>query len=93
MSVDGFIGAWQALVDWRGTTERAAAIPVPTLVIYGDLDAPLIDAAKHLAATIPGAVVEVIPQAAHSPQYERPDLFNAALRRHLGRHATNTPAK
>jgi pimeloyl-ACP methyl ester carboxylesterase len=27
----------------------------------------------------------VVPEAAHSPQYERPELFNAALRRHLER--------
>jgi 3-oxoadipate enol-lactonase len=57
------------------------------MVIYGDLDTMLIDAAKHLAATIPGAVLEVVPEAAHAPQFERPDIFNAALRRHLARNA------
>jgi pimeloyl-ACP methyl ester carboxylesterase len=87
MSVDGFIGAWQALTTWPGTTDRAATISVSTMVIYGSLDAGLIEGAKFLGATIPGAVVEVIPEAGHSPQYERPDLFNAALRRHLHRNA------
>lgn len=92
MSVDGFIGAWQALASWPGTRERARDIAAPTMVIYGDLDVPLIEPAKRLASTIPGAVLEVVPQAAHSPQYERPELFNAALRRHLARNAA-APAK
>ncbi len=87
MSVDAYIGAWQGLTAWEGTTERASRIGAPTMVIYGDLDTMLIDAAKHLASVIPGAVLEVVPEAAHSPQFERPDIFNAALRRHLARNA------
>ncbi len=91
MSADAFIGAWRGLEGWEGTTERAAAITASTMVIYGDLDKPLIDPARHLALIIAGATLEVIPEAAHSPQYERPDLFNAALRRHLDRNATAAP--
>jgi pimeloyl-ACP methyl ester carboxylesterase len=88
MSVDAYIGAWQGLDAWQGTTERASEIAAPTMVIYGELDAvPLVDAARYLASAIPGAVLEVVPEAAHSPQYERPEIFNAALRRHLDRHA------
>lgn len=88
MSVDGYIGAWQGLDAWRGTKERLKDIAVPTMVIYGDLDAkPMVDGALFLAATIPGAVLEVVPEAGHSPQYERPEIFNAALRRHLDRNA------
>ncbi len=84
MSVDAFIGAWNALRSWPGTADRLSEIKARTMVIYGDLDyPPLIESAKHMAATIPGATLEVVPQAAHSPQYERPELFNAALRRHL----------
>ena len=88
MSPNAFIGAWDALVTWEGTKSRAREISVPTLVIYGDLDAPaLIRGSKRLAELIPGARVEVIPEAAHSPQWERPELFNRALRRHLEAHA------
>jgi pimeloyl-ACP methyl ester carboxylesterase len=87
MSVDGFIGAWQALDAWEGTTDRLSQIAVATMVIYGDLDVPLIEQAKRIAASIPGAVLEVVPEAAHSPQFERPEIFNAALRRHLERNA------
>lgn len=81
MSVDAFIGAWNGLSAWPGTRgERAASIEARTLVIYGDLDAGfLVEGAKRLAETIPNAELAVIPEAAHSPQWERPPLFNAAL--------------
>jgi len=40
-------------------------------------------ASKWLAQLIPHAKVEAIPQAGHSPQWEQPDSYNQALRRHL----------
>jgi 3-oxoadipate enol-lactonase len=57
--------------------ERLAEISAPTLILYGDKD--VIDvrqAAGPLAAAIPGARLAVIPDAAHLPQMERPELFN-----------------
>ena len=87
MSVDGFAGAWQALCAWQGTAGRVHAIATPTLVVYGELDAMLVPGAKWLAENLPNATVEVIPEAGHCPQFERPALFNAALRRHFARAA------
>jgi pimeloyl-ACP methyl ester carboxylesterase len=88
MSPDAFIGAWLGLVGWQGTKNRAAGISTPTLIIYGDLDGPaLIEGSKRLAEMIPNARVEVIPETGHSPQQERPELFNQALRRHLEANA------
>lgn len=88
MSVDAFIGSWSGLTEWDGTEKRAHNIKTPTLIIYGDVDAPvLIEGSVRLTQLIPGAVVEVIPETGHSPQWERPELFNAALRRFLSRHA------
>ncbi len=90
MSVDAFIGAWEALQSWVGTRDRAANITASTLVICGELDAPqLVEASRWLASEIPDATLEVISQAAHAPQYERPELFNAALRRHLESNAVS----
>ena len=84
MSVHGFVGATLAGPKWRGTIDRAASIRVPTLVIYGELDlAPIVTASQWLARTIPGATLEMIPGAAHSPQMEQAELYNRALRRHL----------
>lgn len=86
MSVDAFIGAGAGLNAWPGTVDRLASIVVPSLVIVGDLDyAPLVQASKLMASTIPNAAREVIPESGHSPQYERPHLFNAALRQHIDR--------
>jgi 3-oxoadipate enol-lactonase len=88
MSPDAFIGAWEGLVSWQGAMTRAAAISMPTLIIYGDLDTPaLIEGMTRLAQVLPNARVEVIPEAGHSPQQERPELFNRALRRHLEANA------
>lgn len=89
MSADAFIGAGAGLNAWRGTADRMGSIVAPTMVIYGELDLYLlVESAKLMAATIPGAVLEAVPEAGHSPQYERPELFNAALRRHLARSAS-----
>jgi len=87
MSPDGFIGAWRGLQGWPGSRDRLAQIRVPTLVICGEKDAALVEPAKVLAAEIPNATLAIIPDAAHSPQYERPELYNAALRAHLSRVA------
>ena len=84
MSVDAFIGITLAGPKWQGTVERASAISAPTLIIYGALDMPpLVFASKWLAQLIPHAKVEAVPRAGHSPQWEQPDLYNRALRRHL----------
>jgi len=88
MSIAAFVGSWHALCDWQGTRSRVHALAVPTLVIHGALDAGVLEGSRWLAATIPGAVVESVPEAGHAPQDERPDLFNAALARHLRRHAS-----
>jgi pimeloyl-ACP methyl ester carboxylesterase len=91
MSPDGFIGAGAGLDTWPGTKDRLANIAVPTLVIYGELEVEaLLRASKHMGAAIPGAVLVEIPQCGHSPQYERPELFNAALRQHLERTSGGT---
>jgi len=83
MSIDGFAGAWQALCRWPGSKTRAGGIRIPTLVVHGELDAMVVPGSTWLAENIPGARLEVIPEAGHSPQMERPALFNAALRRHF----------
>ena len=57
--------------------ERLAEISAPTLIVYGDKDVMDVrQAAEPLAAAIPGAQLAVIPDAAHLPQMERPEVFN-----------------
>ncbi|MGA2285731.1 MAG: alpha/beta hydrolase [Dehalococcoidia bacterium] len=84
MSLDAFVGAVQGLFGWEGSENRLPQIRTPTLIIYGELDGPsLVKSSLKMAKLIPNAKLEPIPEASHSPQWERPELFNAALRRHL----------
>lgn len=93
MSVDGFAGAMRGLTSWEGVIDRAHMITAPTLVIYGELDKGLIPASEWLAANIPNATSAIVPEAGHSPQEERPEIFNAHLRAHIERHAGGVAAK
>jgi pimeloyl-ACP methyl ester carboxylesterase len=49
------------------------------LVIVGDQDVPFVAASEELAATIPGARLEVLADAGHSPQFEAPDSWWKAM--------------
>jgi 3-oxoadipate enol-lactonase len=55
----------------------------PTLVIVGELDVAFVGCSYALAETIPGARLEVIPEAGHSPQFEAPDRWIDVLERFL----------
>ncbi|GGW96964.1 alpha/beta fold hydrolase [Streptomyces chryseus] len=67
--------------DYR---ELLTRVRVPTLVVVGRDDAftPVADA-EAMHAAIPGSALAVVEGAAHLPNLERPDAFNAALRRYL----------
>jgi pimeloyl-ACP methyl ester carboxylesterase len=54
-------------------------VSCPTLVIVGAQDAPFLDASRALAAAIPDAQLAVIPDGGHSPQFEAPAAWIAAL--------------
>jgi pimeloyl-ACP methyl ester carboxylesterase len=59
--------------------ESLAGLAVPTLVLVGDQDTPFMDASKAMAATIPGARLEVLPAGGHSPQFESPQAWWLAM--------------
>lgn len=60
--------------------ERLAEISVPTLILWGDLDFPHVQArCRHLAKTVPKAQAKIIKGTAHLPNLEQPSKFNAAL--------------
>ena len=57
-----------------------AHIKVKTLVLGGDKDGPNFpERAKHIADSIPGAEIALIPNIGHCPHFEAPDLFYKAL--------------
>jgi len=59
--------------------DAVAAITVPTLVIVGEEDRNFIGPSRRLAETISEAQLAVIPNAAHSPQFENPEAWYQAL--------------
>jgi 3-oxoadipate enol-lactonase len=82
-SVAGYIGCAEALkgID---TEKRLDAIRCPTLVLGGQFDPPAPPSLMaEIARAIPGARHEIIANAAHMANVERPDAFNRALRAFL----------
>ena len=65
-------------------TDLLPQITVPTLLIWGELDArsPL-RVAREFEAAIPDAKLVVIPGAGHMSNIEEPEPFNAAIREFL----------
>lgn len=87
MDPEAFQTLGLALGEQSGLLERLHDIRCPTLVVVGEEDLPLLDAARELAATLPDATHVVIPNAAHSPQLENRDAWLAALDAHFARIA------
>jgi pimeloyl-ACP methyl ester carboxylesterase len=73
--------------DWAKIRSKA-------LVLGGDKDGPDFPArAKHIADTIPGAELVLIPNAGHVPHLEVPETFNRELLKFLKAEATAPSAK
>ena len=59
---------------------RLSEIKVPTLIIAGDRDeANIVTIADLLETNIPQARKIIIPDAAHLPNMEKPELFNRVV--------------
>jgi 3-oxoadipate enol-lactonase len=58
---------------------QLAELRMPTLVIVGEQDEPFLEASHRMAAAIPGAHLEVIADAGHSPQFEAPEAWWSVL--------------
>jgi 3-oxoadipate enol-lactonase len=87
----GYAGCAAAIQSMR-LTALLPHIKAPTLVIVGEEDAATPPAmAERLAASIPGAELVVIKGAAHLPNIEQPEAFNAAIGDFLRRHAGVSP--
>lgn len=71
--------AWES-----GFALRLGEIRQPTLIIWGAEDEVFPpQVGREMAQTIPGSALEIIPQAGHLPQWERPELVNPILLRFL----------
>lgn len=66
------------------TLETLRSLHVPICFLAGEKDAVLSErTVRRAAELVPGARLELIPDAPHSMYWERPDLFNAAVERFL----------
>jgi pimeloyl-ACP methyl ester carboxylesterase len=82
---DMWLSMVDQIVNLPDTCERLAAVSVPTLVIVGEQDTPFMAHSERMTKTIAGAQLAVIPDAGHSPQFESPDAWSAALNAFLDR--------
>jgi pimeloyl-ACP methyl ester carboxylesterase len=87
MDPAAFRALGEELLVHPSVLDRLATLPVATTVIVGEHDPGLRTESDALAATIPEAVLVVIPDAAHSPQVEQRDAWLAAVIDHLRRTA------
>lgn len=78
-SVDGYIFASRSFGKWKPVTDRLHEIKVPTLIFWGDEDAPFQRPSLTLKESIPRAELIIVPGVGHNPHEEDPDIFNEAL--------------
>ena len=83
--VEGIVGALQAMMVRPDSTPTLGTIDVPTLIVVGEEDVPTpVKEARLLHDRIPGSRLEVIAQAGHLSNMERPAAFNHLLTEFLG---------
>jgi len=81
---EGVMGALLGMAERPDMTAMLPSIKVPTLVITGADDTLIPPAeSEKLANAIPGARLNVIPQAGHLVAFEQPDAFNRVLKEWL----------
>jgi 3-oxoadipate enol-lactonase len=84
-SVEGIVGAAEAMRDRADSTALLARIDVPTLVVVGEEDAITpVKEARAMHEAIRGSRLEIVPSAGHLSNVERPAAFNAALSDFVG---------
>jgi pimeloyl-ACP methyl ester carboxylesterase len=58
---------------------QLASVTCPTLILVGEQDGGFVEASGRMAAVIPDARLDVIPDAGHSPQFEATDAWLATV--------------
>jgi len=62
-----------------------AGLDIPLLAIAGDHDERYADAARRLAAAVPRGRFELVEDAGHAPQLQRPEVVAGLITEFLGR--------
>ena len=83
--VEGIVGALEAMMVRPDSTSTLATIDVPTLIVVGEEDVPTpVKEARAMHERIAGSRLEIIAQAGHLSNMERPAAFNHVLTEFLG---------
>ena len=78
--VDGIVGAQVAMMIRADSTPTLPTIDVPTLIMVGDEDVPNpVKESRAIHERIPASRLEIITQAGHLVNLERPAAFNHLL--------------
>jgi pimeloyl-ACP methyl ester carboxylesterase len=83
-----YAGLLRAMFEAPDRLEALRSLPMPTLVITGEQDRPIVKPSAAMAEAIPDGELAVIADAGHSPQFENPDAWWSALSTFLARVAT-----
>jgi pimeloyl-ACP methyl ester carboxylesterase len=84
-----YAGLLRAMFNAPDRLESLRSLAMPTLVITGEQDRPIVKPSMAMAEAIPGAELAVIADAGHSPQFENPDAWWKALSAFLERVAAS----
>lgn len=85
MDPEAFPALAKAMADQEPLDDQLAEIECPTLVVVGALDKAFVPPSQSMAAAIPNAELAILPDAAHSPQFENEPAWLAAIEAHLTR--------
>ena len=78
--IDALIGFGRAIFSRESIVDRMKEVAVPTLVMVGEHDvATPLSRAQQLVDHIPGALLQVVPEAGHLSTIENPALINEVL--------------
>jgi 3-oxoadipate enol-lactonase len=88
-----YAGFLRAMFEASERLDSLRSLPMPTLVITGEQDAPIVKPSMAMADAIPGGELAVIPDAGHSPQFENPEAWWDAVSTFLSRSDVSARGK
>jgi pimeloyl-ACP methyl ester carboxylesterase len=81
---EGIKQAVLGVANRRGVLDEIPSITAPTLVVVGADDKPTpVKRSEQIAALIPGARLEIVPDCGHSSSIEQPEAITVLLRQFL----------
>ena len=80
VDLDGVIAAVRAMAERADARPLLASVTCPTLIVSGSEDQLIpVQESRLMADAIPGARLEVIPEAGHLTNLEQPEAFQAGV--------------